>query len=198
MTLWWVSADFHFFPEASALGRTIGFECAGVVAQVGEAVTTLRIGDNDVMAMHGGCIANRIRCHEMAAFPMPGNLSNLRLCHCLLLPHLPGTNAEGQRVLVHSAMGGVGQAAIALAKLNGAHVYGTAGSEAKREALRGMAFDSHSTEWYSDLMVATCGRGVDIFLNSLAGEHVDLCLEALAPGGWHCELAKLTSLPTDR
>ena len=82
-----------------------------------------------------------------------------------------------------------------MAKLYGAKVYGTAGSEEKRQVLRDMgcvdAFDSHSTKWFHDLMVSTKGIGVDIVLNSLAGEHVDLCLEALSPGGFHCEIGKV-------
>ena len=77
----------------------------------------------------------------------------------------------------------------------GAHVYGTAGSQLRRDKLLGLgcvgAFDSHSTTWYNDVMVATNGSGVDIVLNSLAGEHVDLCPGALAPGGWHCEVGKV-------
>ena len=102
---------------------------------------------------------------------------------------------KGQRVLIHSAMGGVGQAAIALAKHVGADIYATAGSEGKRDRLREMgvlgAFDSHSHDWYDDLMEATGGEGVDVVLNSLAGRHIELCLEALRPSGWHCEIGKV-------
>ena len=61
------------------------------------------------------------------------------------------------------AVGGVGQAALALAKLKGAKVYGKAGLEARHQALREQvcldAFDSHSYDWYPDLMEATCGKG---------------------------------------
>ena len=92
-------------------------------------------------------------------------------------------------------MGGVGQAAIALAKHVGAEIYATAGSEEKREQLRALgvraAFDSHSFDWYSGVMEATGGEGVDVVLNSLAGRHITLCLEALRPGGWHCEIGKV-------
>jgi len=88
-------------------------------------------------------------------------------------------------------MRGVGQAALALAKLKGAKVYGTAGSEARRQALREQvcldAFDSHSYDWYPDLMEATGGKGVDVVLNSLAGYH----LQALCPGCYHCEIGKV-------
>lgn len=187
--------------EASALGRTVGMECAGVVVRCGSDVKDHKVGDK-VLAMQGGCIANRIRCHEKAAYRMPANLSfeegsslaSVYITAYYGLIYLSRMR-EGQSILVHSALGGVGQAAIALAKLKGAKVYGTAGSEEKRQALRDMgcvdAFDSHSTKWFQDLMKSTQGKGVNIVLNSLAGEHVDLCLEALAPGGWHCEIGKV-------
>lgn len=77
-------------------------------------------------------------------------------------------------------MGGAGQAALALAKLKGAKVNDTAGSEPRRKALceQGCvdAFDSHSTDWYPDLMEATGGKGVDVVLNSFGGYQVELCL----------------------
>ena len=102
---------------------------------------------------------------------------------------------KGQRVLIHSAMGGIGQAAIALANDVGAEIYATAGSESKRAQLLGLgaraAFDSHSEEWFDGLMKATGGEGVDVVLNSLAGRHVPLCLESLRAGGWHCEIGKV-------
>jgi polyketide synthase 12/epothilone polyketide synthase D len=89
----------------------------------------------------------------------------------------------------------VGLAAIALAKHVGASVYATAGSAKKRQELLDLgcagAFDSRSTSWYADLMLATQGQGVDLVLNSLAGEHIDLCLEALRAEGWHCEIGKM-------
>ena len=77
----------------------------------------------------------------------------------------------------------------------GADVYATAGTAAKRERLRELgvaaAFDSHSYRWYDELMAATGGEGVDVVLNSLAGQHIALCLRALRPGGWHCEIGKV-------
>ena len=102
---------------------------------------------------------------------------------------------KGQRVLIHSAMGGVGQAAIAIAKYIGAEIYATAGNKSKRDRLLALgvsnAFDSRSYDWYDELMDATGGEGVDVVLNSLAGRHINLCLQALRPGGWHCEIGKV-------
>ena len=52
-------------------------------------------------------------------------------------------------------------------------------------------FDSRSFSWYDELITATNGEGVDVVLNSLAGRHIPLCLQALRPGGWHCEIGKV-------
>ena len=187
--------------ERSALGRTVGMEASGIVRRVGDAVRACRVGDA-VAFTQGGCITNRAVVNEHLVFAKPASLSMEEAASVLSvyvtayysLIHLARLR-KGQRVLIHSAMGGVGQAAIALAKHAGAEIYATAGSENKREQLRALgvraAFDSHSYDWYDELMTATSGEGVDVVLNSLAGRHITLCLEALRPGGWHCEIGKV-------
>ncbi len=187
--------------ERSALGREVGMEASGVVRRAGMAVDGLEPGD-EVVFVDGGCIANRAVVGQHRVFPKPAGLSMEEAASSLsvyvtsyyALIHLARLR-KGQRVLIHSAMGGIGQAAIALAGDVGAEVYATAGSESKREQLRALgvraAFDSHSEDWYEGLMAATGGQGVDVVLNSLAGRHVSLCLEALRPGGWHCEIGKV-------
>ena len=187
--------------EHSALGRKVGIEGSGVVRRAGPGVKRLRVGD-EVAVTTGGCIANRVVVNEHLALRKPARLSMEEAAATLsvhttayyALIHLARLR-KGQRVLIHSAMGGVGQAAIALARHVGAEVYATAGSEGKRERLRALgvrgAFDSHSHAWYDDLMEATGGEGVDVVLNSLAGHHIELCLEALRPSGWHCEIGKV-------
>ena len=187
--------------ERSALGRTVGLEASGVVRRAGESVRTCRVGDA-VVFTQGGCIANRAVVKDYLVFVKPEALSMEQAASVLSvyvtayysLIHLARLR-KGQRVLIHSAMGGVGQAAIALARHAGAEIYATAGSESKREQLRALgvqaAFDSHSLDWYDELLAATGGEGVDAVLNSLAGRHIALCLEALRPGGWHCEIGKV-------
>ena len=187
--------------EHSSLGRTVGFEASGIVRRAGADVRTCRVGDA-VVFTEGGCIANRAVVKDYLVFRKPDALSMEQAASVLSvyvtayysLIHLARLR-KGQRVLIHSAMGGVGQAAIALARHAGAEIYATAGSESKREQLRALgaraAFDSHSLDWYDELMAATGGEGVDAVLNSLAGRHVALCLEALRPGGWHCEIGKV-------
>ena len=187
--------------ERSALGRTVGMEASGIVRRAGDAVRTCRAGDA-VVFTQGGCIANRTVVKDYLVFVKPAALSMEQAAAVLSvyvtsyysLIHLARLR-KGQRVLIHSAMGGVGQAAIALAKHVGAEIYATAGSASKREQLRALgvqaAFDSHSLDWYDELLAATGGEGVDVVLNSLAGRHIALCLEALRPGGWHCEIGKV-------
>ena len=187
--------------ERSALGREVGIEGSGVVRRVGDGVKRLEVGD-EVAVTVGGCIGNRVVVNEHLAFLKPPRISMEEAASSLSvyvtayysLIHLARLR-EGQRVLIHSAMGGVGQAAIALAKHVGAEIYTTAGNATKRYRLLEMgargAFDSHSHKWYDDLMEATGGEGVDVVLNSLAGHHIALCLKALRPSGWHCEIGKV-------
>ncbi len=187
--------------ERSALGREVGMEASGVVRRAGVAVEGLEPGD-EVVFVDGGCIANRATVGQHRVFPKPAGLSMEEAAASLsvyvtayyALTHLARLR-RGQRVLIHSAMGGIGQAAIALANDVGAEIYATAGSESKRDRLLALgaraAFDSHSEEWYDGLMKATGGEGVDVVLNSLAGRHVPLCLESLRAGGWHCEIGKV-------
>ena len=187
--------------ERSALGQEVGMEASGIVRRVGSLVRHYRAGDA-VAFIAGGCVANRLVVHQHRVFAKPGCLSMEEAASVLSvyvtayysLIHLARLRA-GQRVLIHSAMGGVGQAAIALAKHAGAEIYATAGTQSKREQLRALgvraAFDSHGFDWYDELMAATAGEGVDAVLNSLAGRHVELCLRALRAGGWHCEIGKV-------
>ncbi len=187
--------------ERSAIGHDIGMEASGVVRRTGSKAGELKSGD-EVIFVGGGCIANRVVADKYRVFRKPEGVSmdeagsslSVYATAYYALVHLARLD-RGQRVLIHSAMGGVGQAAIALARHVGAEIYATAGSESKRKQLRAMgvraAFDSHSVEWFKELMLATDDEGVDVVLNSLAGPHVPLCLQGLRAGGWHCEIGKV-------
>ena len=98
-------------------------------------------------------------------------------------------------MLIHAAAGGVGMAAVQLARHLGAEVYGTA-SPAKQAALvpwawmRRIPASSRTLEFGGQFAAATGGRGVDVVLNALAGEFVDASLRLLAPGGRFIEMGK--------
>jgi polyketide synthase 12 len=101
----------------------------------------------------------------------------------------------GQRVLVHAAAGGVGMAAVQLARHFGLEVFATA-SRGKWDTLRAMGFDddhisdSRSLEFEDKFRAATGGRGVDVVLDSLSGDFVDASLRLVAPGGVFLEMGK--------
>ncbi|MFD6414168.1 MDR/SDR family oxidoreductase, partial [Nocardia asteroides] len=101
----------------------------------------------------------------------------------------------GQSLLVHAAAGGVGMAALQLARHLGLNVYATA-STGKWDTLRRLGLtddaiaNSRTTEFADTFLAATGGRGVDIVLNSLAGEFVDASLRLLPQGGHFLELGK--------
>src|ERR1700744_1002248 len=101
----------------------------------------------------------------------------------------------GQRVLVHAATGGVGMAAVQLARHFGLEVFATA-SRGKWDTLRAMGFDddhisdSRSLEFEEKFRTGTGGRGVDVVLDSLSGDFVDASLRLVAPGGVFLEMGK--------
>eukprot|EP00058_Branchiostoma_floridae_P024610 XP_002610100.1 hypothetical protein BRAFLDRAFT_89867 [Branchiostoma floridae] len=105
---------------------------------------------------------------------------------------------EGQTLLIHSACGGVGQAAIQVAGMVGARVFCTAGSEEKRSYLRQMGMthvsDSRSTQFYHDVMEWTDGEGVDVVLSSLYGDLQTATMKSLKAGGTFCEIGKRSIL----
>ena len=105
-------------------------------------------------------------------------------------------------MLIHSATGGVGQAAIAIARNAGAQIFATAGSEERRELLRDMGiehvYDSRSIEFAEQIRKDTDGDGVDIVLNSLPGAAQRAGLELLAFGGRFVEIGKRTLLTPDQ
>ncbi len=106
-----------------------------------------------------------------------------------------GTRSAGQRVLIHAGTGGVGMAAVQLARHLGLEVFATA-SKGKWDTLRAMGFDddhisdSRSLEFEDKFRAATGGRGFDVVLDSLAGEFVDASLRLVAPGGVFLEMGK--------
>ncbi len=102
--------------------------------------------------------------------------------------------SRGDKVLIHSGTGGVGQAAIAIARAAGAEIFATAGSEQRRQMLRDMGiehvYDSRSLEFADGIRRDTDGYGVDIVLNSVIGAAQRAGVELLAFGGRFVEIGK--------
>ncbi len=195
------------YPDDSSSSPILGGECAGIVESVGSAVTHLRPGDRG-MAMADRTFGTLATTEGALAVPMPAGwtfeqaatvpLAFLTASYALL--HLARLS-RGERVLIHAASGGVGMAAIQVARAVGAEVLATAGSEAKRDLLRSMGirhvFDSRGLQFGDDVMNVTGGQGVDVVLNSLPGAAIDVGLGVLRPFGRFLELGK-TDLWGDR
>lgn len=186
--------------ESGFAGASLGLEFSGVVHRVGAQVKTLRPGDA-VVGFGPACFASHVVTPAHALAPMPAHWSfeaaatvpTVFFTVYYALVQLAGLQA-GERVLIHGAAGGVGLAAIALAQHLGAEVYASAGSEDKRDFVRLLGaervFDSRSLDFADALMQATQGQGVDVVLNSLAGEAMRRSLELLRPFGRFLELGK--------
>ncbi len=195
VTLGLVSVD-----PASNGGVTVGGEGAGVVLELGPGVEGLAVGDR-VMGLFSGlgpvAVAERdliLRVPDGWSFVGAASVPIVFSTAFYGLVDLAGLR-RGERVLVHSAAGGVGMAAVQLARYLGAEVFVTA-SPGKWQTLRSLGFDeahiasSRTLEFKERFLEQTGGRGMDVVLDSLAGEFVDASLDLLAEGGRFIEMGK--------
>ena len=178
----------------------LGDECSGRITAVGRSVKRLRVGD-PVMAVGPGCLSSRLTMPSALVLRKPrgmrfGDAATIPIAFLTAwyaLHHL-GKMRKGDRVLVQAATGGVGLAAVQLARLAGAEVFATAGSQEKRELLRALGvahvMDSRSLAFADEVLALTGGRGVDLVLNSLAGDAIPAGVSALATGGRFLEIGK--------
>ena len=181
-------------------GGELGAEGAGVVVEVGPGVTGLAVGDAVLGLL--GVVGSEAVVDERLVAPAPAGwllaraagVSVVFLTAWYGLSVLAGVRA-GQRVLVHAATGGVGMAAVQLARYWGAEVFATA-SRGKWDTLRAMGFDddhigdSRTLGFEEKFLSATGGAGVDVVLNSLAGAFTDASLRLLTRGGRFIEMGK--------
>ena len=179
----------------------MGSEGAGVVLDVGPDVTHLAPGDR-VMGMARGTFGPIAVADARTVVPIPDGWDYRRAAATPVafltawygLVDLAGLRA-GESVLVHAATGGVGMAAVQIARHLGAEVYATA-SPGKHEVLAGLGVDrshrasSRDPGFEKAFRGATGGHGVNVVLNSLAGELTDASLRLLAPGGRFIEMGK--------
>lgn len=178
----------------------LGNECAGKVTAVGEGVTEFHVGD-EVIALAGKSFASCVTVSANVVIHKPASLSfaEAATIPVAFLTADYGLNRlakmkAGDRVLIHAAAGGVGMAAVQLAQLAGAEIFGTAGTEEKRELLRSLGvhhvMNSRTLDFADEIMSITNGEGVDIVLNSLAGEFIPKGISILRNGGRFIEIGK--------
>ncbi|MCC6356328.1 MAG: SDR family NAD(P)-dependent oxidoreductase [Verrucomicrobiae bacterium] len=178
----------------------LGGECSGEVIAVGDGVAHIKPGDA-VLALAPASFASHALTLAQFVAPKPEHMGfeeAATIPICFLTAHLAlhelGRLKPGERVLIHAASGGVGLAAIQIARQIGAEIFATAGSERKRDYLRSVGIahvmDSRSVEFAQQILSATAGQGVDLVVNSLTGEAIQAGLSALRPGGRFIELGK--------
>jgi 8-amino-7-oxononanoate synthase len=178
-----------------------GGECAGKVVAVGAGVEGLQVGDEVIAANAIGSMASFVTTPALFVVPKPATLSfteaatvSTAFLTAQYALHELAQIKPGDRILIHSAAGGVGQAAVQLAQRAGAEVFATA-SPAKWDVLKatGIAhiFNSRTLDFAAEIAEKTEGKGVDIVLNSFNGDFIPKNLEILAPGGRFIEIGKI-------
>lgn len=181
----------------------LGNECAGVVTKVGRNVTRLNPGDR-VWTGVLGAYKSYVRCHESLFQIIPSGMS-YETAASLIVVYMTAYYSmfeiarmrHGESILIHAAAGGVGQAAIVLAKTINAEIFATVGSEKKKKLLMDQynipedhIFNSRDLDFAKGVMRLTKNRGVDVVLNSLAGEALRLSFHCLAMYGRFIEIGK--------
>ncbi|MFE3939398.1 zinc-binding dehydrogenase, partial [Streptomyces goshikiensis] len=201
------AAGLNFRDVLNALGMypgdpgLMGSEGAGTVVETGPGVSDLAPGDR-VMGMLPGAFGPLAVVDRRMIAPMPEGWTFAEAAAVPIvfmtayyaLHDLAGLR-EGESLLVHAAAGGVGMAAVQLARHWGADVYATA-SPAKWDTLRGLGLtddkiaSSRTLDFENTFRTATDGHGVDVVLDSLAREFVDASLRLLPRGGRFVEMGK--------
>jgi polyketide synthase 5 len=196
-----VLVAFGRYPAFEGQLPQLGTDFAGVVTAVGPDVTDHKVGDHVGGLSPNGCWSTFLTCDAHLAVTLPAGLADdqaaaVTTAHATAWYglHELARIKTGDRVLIHSATGGVGQAAIAIARAAGAEIFATAGSEQRRELVRDMGiehvYDSRSLEFADLIRSDTDGYGVDIVLNSVIGAAQRAGLELLAFGGRFIEIGK--------
>lgn len=204
------ASAINFRDVAASLGiiddYKLGDECAGVVRRVGRSVNSyeFKTGDRVVawrpgQGAHASIVRNpAVFCHKLknmpygiaTAFPLVLTTAHYSLVDAARLK-------SGETVLVHSAAGGVGQMAIQVAHMLGANVIATVGSQSKRDFIKNQfgldddhILSSRDPSFVEGVMKLTDGRGVDVALNSLAGELLHATWGCIARFGRFIEIGK--------
>ncbi|WP_298938199.1 type I polyketide synthase [uncultured Ruegeria sp.] len=206
-----VASGLNFRDVLNALGRypgdpgPIGAEFAGIVVDIGRDVSGTRVGDR-VYGISLSSFAGHVTTPAALTAPIPARLS---FCEAATVPvafltaqyglHHVAKLSSGQRILVHSAAGGVGMAATQIARRASAEVVGTA-SRSKSKAIAQdlvAVHNSRDTNYKADIASCFGDGSIDVALNSLTDQHIPATLSLLRPGGTFLEIGKAEILSAD-
>lgn len=178
-----------------------GSECSGIVTHVGEGVKHIKVGDEVIAFGSMGGFGKYVIAQQEFIIKKPTNLSFYQAA-TLPIAYLTAWYAlkylaaikKGDKILIHAAAGGVGLAAVNIARLLGAEIFATAGSEKKRVYLKQLGvdhiLDSRNTDFAEYIQKATQHKGVDIILNSLTGKALLSSFDVIAQNGYFLEMGK--------
>lgn len=183
------------YPLKPVLPYTPGMDGSGIVESAGEGVARVKTGDRVYVAgTVTGSYAEKALCEESRVFPLPRNVSFEKGAG-LGVPYGAAYRAlfhraravPGEVVLVHGASGGVGIAAVQLARAAGMHVIGTSGTEKGRHLASEQGahhvLDHNAPGYMEQILKMTGGNGVDVILEMLANVNLGKDLGILAPNG---------------
>jgi NADPH:quinone reductase-like Zn-dependent oxidoreductase len=186
-------ARMGLYPDAPKVPCVVGYEVAGTVDEVGAGVGDVHVGDTVLALTRFGGYAEIVAVPAAQVVRVPDGMSveeaaalPVNYLTAILMLEIFAHVRPGERVLVHGAAGGVGLAAVQLSLLNGAEVIGTA-SASKHPTLREAGvrhvIDYHREDFEPAVRQATGGRGVDVVLDPIGGEHLRRSYRVLAPLG---------------
>ena len=184
----------------------LGDECSGIITRTGRNVNEadFRPGDRVLACMpgqgsHRSIVRNpALLCHKIGSMDFVTATSFEGVSTTAYYSLVDTARLQkGEYCLIHAAAGGVGQMAVQLAQMMGAHVIATVGSQSKRDFLKakfsltdGMIFSSRDSSFVEGVLKVTNGRGCDVALNSLAGELLHATWSCMAPFGRLVEIGK--------
>jgi NADPH:quinone reductase-like Zn-dependent oxidoreductase/ubiquinone/menaquinone biosynthesis C-methylase UbiE/acyl carrier protein len=183
----------------------MGFECAGIITRLGEgsAKRGLEVGDR-VCALQRGHWATRVQTPSTNVVPIPTGMSfeeaasiPQAFATAYISLFVTANLRKGEKVLIHSGAGGVGQAAVMLSQMAGAEVFVTAGTESKRNLVSNKfgidpdhIYSSRDSSFVDKINNCTSGEGVDVALNSLAGHLLQATFDCMAEFGRFVEIGQ--------
>jgi synaptic vesicle membrane protein VAT-1 len=188
-----ILARIGIYPDSPKIPAVVGYEVSGEIDQVGSSVKGWKVGDKVIGITRFGGYSDTVVLRPEQLFPLPATMTfsqgaavpvNYLTTYQMLFAM--GSIRKGDKVLVHSAAGGIGLAAIELCRIAGAEVVGIA-SVGKHPFLRErgvhLLIDSQTKDLLGDVKKLTGGKGVEIILDPVGGKSWSIGFDCLAPTG---------------
>ena len=189
-----VMARQGLYADAPPMPSIIGYDVAGCITEVAPDVTHVKVGDRVTAMTRFGGYAEYVAAMAMGTAKIDDNVSvgeatalTTQYCTAYYAAAEVVNLHAGDKVLIHSAAGGVGTALLQYAKYKGCEIFATAGSETKLKLLREEgahhAINYVTNDFEKEVHRITNGRGVDVIFDAVGGSYVKKGFRSLAPGG---------------